>query len=223
MSFNLGANAHLGYTVLNLDIAAKQDVAAGMRLVRLIRKNTKETPNAVSTGVQIPSVLDLEACMQNDTMKEFIVRAIQGVQNDCIRAVNDGGRNIITDSDFSLDAMVSFLESNDETLGRISKESIGEWFDSEMADTLTLTFADKLGISDTPTDAETAKLSQLNKQYRDCFCVLAGKKLSGVLPDNVVQNLEKALELIPVTGFGERMKAQIEKVKTVATVDMLAL
>lgn len=213
----------LGYTASKLDEMSKKEIPAGMRLARIIRKNTKETPNAVSQAVFVPVASPLADWIGNAVIEEYLLNQIQGVQDKCIRAVLDNNRNIITDADISLDAVVTYLESNDESLGRLSKDSIGEWYDQNMADTLTVVFADKLGIGDVPTDAESKKLEQLNNQYKGCFQRLAGKNVQGIFPDNVVSNLEKALDMIPLDGFGERIKNQLAKVKEEITVDMLAL
>lgn len=214
---------NLGYTANKLETVVKQDVPAGMRLSRIIRKNTKENPNAVSQGVHVPAPIDVAAWMQNQVITEAVQNYMQGLQDKVIRQVLDSGRNILTDADISCEAVAEWLESNDETLGRLSKDAIEAWYVSEVEDVLTVVFADKLNIGDVPTDAEKAKLNQLNNQYKGCFAKLAGKSLSGILPDNVVTNLEKALELIPASGFGDRMKNQLAKVKEVVSVDMMAL
>lgn len=213
----------LGYTASKLEDLSKKEIPQGFRLARIIRKNTKETPNAVSQAVFVPAPIDSAAWMGNQVIAEAVQNYMQGLQDKCIRAVLDSGRNIITDTDISMDAVASYLEENDETLGRLSKDSITEWYNKEVSDTLTLAFADKLGIGDNPTDAETKKLDQLNNQYLACFQKLAGKNLSGALPDNVVANLEKALDMIPASGFGERMRNQLAKVREVVSVDMMAL
>lgn len=213
----------LGYTAKKLEELSKAEVPAGFRLARIIRKNTKENPNAVSQAVFVPAPIDTASWMGNATIAEAVQNYMQGLQDKVIRQVLDSGRNIITDADIAVEAVASYLEENDETLGRLSKESIGTWYDAEVADTLTLVFADKLGIGDQPTPAEVTKLEQLNNQYKGCFQKLAGKSLAGALPPSVVTNLEKALELVPVSGFGDRIKVQLAKCKEEVGIDMLAL
>ena len=214
---------NLGYTASKLEDMAKKEVPAGMRLARIIRKSTKETPNAVSQAVFVPAPLDAQDWMLNNTICEAVQNYLQGLQNQAIRAVLDSGRNILTDADIAPAAVAEWLEQNDETLGRLSKESIAAWYVETVEPVLTVVFADKLGIGDIPTTAEQQKLDQLNNQYKGCFQKLAGKSLSGILPPSVVQNLEKALDMIPLDGFGSKLSAALAKVKEETTVDMLAL
>lgn len=211
----------LGYTVKTLADISKEDIPEQHYLARIIRKQSAKDANGLeSQGLFLPTV-DVMEWMGNESIKEYLAGCIHDVQTKIARQVTDGGRNVVTDSDISVDAVAAYLEATDESIGRISKDKIIGWFNTELADALTLAFADKMGVSDTPTDAEAKKLEQVVTQYRDCFAVLAGKN-SSVSPV-VGGNLRKALDMIPASAFSIKVNGLLTKAMEQPTVDMLAL
>lgn len=212
----------LGYTAVALSTIAKQDVPADMRLARIIRKASAKDANGLeSQGVHIPASVDLAYCMADSTLNAYLVQCVQDVQDKMIRRVTDSGRNIITDSDIAMDVVAQYLEETDENIGRISKDKIEQWFKDEMADTLLVAFANKLGVGDVPTPDEEKKLAQACKGYQDVFATLAAK--NPVVDPKIGDRLIKALDMIPASAFTLRIRGIAEKAMKQAEVDLLAL
>lgn len=212
----------LGYTAVALSTIAKQDVPADMRLARIIRKASAKDANGLeSQGVHIPASVDLTYCLQDSTLNAYLVQCVQDVQDKMIRRVTDSGRNIITDNDIAMDVIAAYLEETDENIGRISKDKIEQWFKDEMADTLLVAFANKLGVGDVPTPDEEKKLAQACKGYQDVFATLAAK--NPVVDPKIGDRLIKALDMIPASAFSVRIRGIAEKAMKQAEVDLLAL
>ena len=77
--------------------------------------------------------------------------------------------------------------------GHISKDKIIAWFDSSLADSLSIAFANKLGISNEPTEAETKKLGLVIEAYKANYARLAARDFSLASEDKL--KLESALKL----------------------------
>ena len=213
---------NLGYTAVALSDIAKKAIPTEHRLVRIIRKASAKDNNGMeSQGLHLPVIAHPMEWLQHQTMMDYVAQCLMDVQDKMIRAVTDNGRNIITDSDVSAEAMVEYLESTDENIGRISKDKINQWFTAEMADTLMVAFADKLGVSDTPTADEEKKLAQACKGYQDVFATLAQK--NPVIDPKIGARLLTALDMIPASAFSVRIRNIAEKAMVQAEVDLLAL
>ena len=212
----------LGYTAVALADINKNADAPNKRLCRIIRKaSAKDSTGKESQGVYIPAyVFDAEH-IQSDTIRAYVEQCIMNVQNDLVRKVTDSGRNIITDSDISMEAVAEYLEATDENIGRISKDKIAAWFKDEMEETLIVAFADKLGVSDTPTADEEKKLAQACKGYQDVFATLAAKQPS--IDPKIGERLLSALDMIPASAFSLRIRGITEKAMKQPEIDLLAL
>ena len=212
----------LGYTVKALADISKQEIPANFRLARIIRKASAKDSNGMeSQGVMVPAVVADAAWLQSDTIRAYMEQCIADVQDKIVRKVTDSGRNIITDVDINMDAVASYLEATDDNIGRLSRDKIGQWFDAEALDTLTLAFANKMGVGNEPTAEQVTKLEQVTRQYRDCFGMLAGKSPS-VAP-KVGENLLKALDMIPATAFSLRLAGITKAAMVQVEPDMMGL
>lgn len=175
-----------------------KDVKAfeGQRLVSLWFKQSKEQKEKgleahKPVAVSIPSLTLTDS--ETLSLKSYLVGYIQEVQNKIVRSKVEEGSTFIQDSDISLQACIEFLEE-DSKGARLSGEAIGEWFSNTLADVLTVAFAERLGVSDIPTEYETSKLSALVGMYKAKFASLASPKTS--YSKEITQNLLKALELV---------------------------
>lgn len=213
---------NLGYTAVALDSIAKRDVPAEMRLARIIRKaSAKDSNGLASMGVHLPVIAHPMEWLQHQTMMDYVAQCLMDVQDKMVRAITDNGRNIITDSDIDAAALVEYLESNDENIGRLSKDKITQWFTAEMQDTLMVAFADKLGVSDTPTPDEEKKIAQACAGYKDVFSTLAAKQPS--VDPKIGERLLAALDMIPASAFSLRIRNITEKAMKQPKIDLLAL
>ena len=138
----------------------------------------------------------------NGKVLAMAVGLFEDYQSKMIQLDIAKGKDTIYASNISLDAMVLNFESDVSSGGRISKDKIIAWFDSALADSLTVAFANKLGIGNAPTDAEAKKLALVIEAYKANFAKLAGREVSISTDDKV--KLESAIKLanaeLPLTG-----------------------
>jgi len=121
-----------------------------------------------------------------------VITMLEVEQDKLIKAAHISGGDSATLEPDSIDitAIIAALEA-ERVSGRMSKEVITEWFDAAMADTLMVLFADKLGIGDTPTEAQADKIDSLISVYRAKYCGLASN-----LVNYAVEEAEKSLKLV---------------------------
>lgn len=191
------------------------------RLAKVIYKTSRTTgvkeKNSVCVSVPKLELTDEEALM----FKPYLIQYLEGVQDSIIRAKYEEGKTSIHSSDISSHAMLDWLEE-DSKGGRLTKEYITGWFNNSLADSLTVAIADKLGVSDTPSEMETKKIEQMVNVYRDKFASLAGGKTSFAV--DIATKLQKALEFAEADDvLAARFNARLEKMKEQNSADLLGL
>lgn len=156
-----------------------------------------------------------------EAFKPYLVQMIQDTQDKIVREFADVGVSTVADADLSIASVLTYLD--EESKGsRLTKESITEWFNASVQDMLAVAFAEKMGLSDTPSEDDTKKLEQQLNVYREKFASLAGGKTS--FPPEIAVKLIKALEFAPTDDLmAQRFTSRLEKMKEIPTADMLAL
>lgn len=191
------------------------------RLAKVIYKTSRTTgiKEKESVCVSVPKLeIDDSDLIQ---FKPYISAYLESVQDAIIRLKYEEGKTSIHSNDIGIHAMLDYLEE-DSKGGRLTKEFITEWFNASLADTLTVAIADKLGISDTPSEVETKKIEQMINVYRDKFASLAGGKTS--FAADIATKLQKALEFADSDDMlAQRFNARLEKMKENNSVDLLGL
>lgn len=191
----------------------------GQRLSKVTYKTVtdKESPlcgiKRESKCVSLPLVEVAEVVANVVALAPVMVEYLQTVQDKIVRELVDAGNASISMESISIAACVEWLESNNES-GRLTKESIGQWFDSEIAESLAMVLADKLGVSATPTDAESAQVLKVLGSFKDKVSGLAGGKTS--YEPKLCTSLLKCLELAPAgdvlaARFSARLNKMIEQ------------
>lgn len=110
-----------------------------------------------------------------DALKGHITAMVHKAQDGIVREMVLNGKTSVNDSQIDFNAVLEYLDSESEGT-RLTKEDVVAWFDKDLADSLRLVFADKLGVSDSPTEQETKHVEQKVNQYRECYAALAGGK-----------------------------------------------
>ena len=190
------------YPVLAGAVAKNRDADVNARFVTL---KASEAVNRPAKCVEIP-MLNLDAMKvainTNGKVLAMAVGLFEDYQSKMIQLEIAKGKETIYASNISLDSMVLNFESDVSSGGRISKDKIIAWFDIALADSLTVAFANKLGIGNAPTDQESKKLAMIIDAYKANFGKLAGRDVS-ISPDDKVK-LESAIALanaeLPLTS-----------------------
>ena len=190
------------YPVLAGAIAKNRDADVNARFVTL---KASEAVNRPAKCVEIP-ILNFDAMKvainANGKVLAMAVGLFEDYQSKMIQLDIAKGKDTIYASNISLDAMILNFESDVSSGGRISKDKIIAWFDNALADSLTVAFANKLGIGNAPTEQETKKLAMIIDAYKANFGKLAGREVS-ISPDDKIK-LESAIKLanaeLPLTS-----------------------
>ncbi len=105
----------------------------------------------------------------------YVTGWLQSLEDTVIKEQHRQGLLSVYTESLSIDALIEYLEETQES-GRLTKDKIGAWFDTDIADNLSLLFADKMGLGDQPSDMELAKLAAIIGAYKGKFCALASGK-----------------------------------------------
>lgn len=217
--------------VLEVFDSKKSKAANGQRLAIASTKITKEDKAAGLTEKSKPSMCASIPVVSADVLsdsvmqafKPYVLQMVLDTQDKIVRQFAENECSTVGDDDISVDAVLAYLD--DESKGaRLTKEIIVEWFDGSLADSLALAFADKMGLSDTPTEDETKKLNQQIQVYREKLASLAGGKT--VFAPDVAKKMIRALEFgaaddAMIVRFTARCKKMMEEPKPAA--DMMGL
>lgn len=192
--------------------AKKSQPFEGQRLCKVIAKYTAKMAAAKVTKkqskcVSIPVSKVTQAFLLNGL--EYINAMYQTAQDGIVRELVENGATEVRDDQITEECILQFLA--DEAAGnRITKDAANAWFDGTMADMLTVAFADKLGVSDTPSEEQTKQIAAAIAVYKDKFSGLAGGKTK--YDKETATKLIKAIETVGADDelavkFGARLIA----------------
>lgn len=179
----------------------KEKPFSGQRLARFSWKTVTDKSSALygikreSKCVSLP-VIGASVIEQNIVaLIPHISSYLHSVQDKMIREMMETSSiSTIRTEDISVTAITEWLESNDES-GRLTKESVGNWFNESVAESLAMVLGERLGVSEIPTDAESAKIMAVVSAFKDKIAALAGGKTS--YEPKICKSLISALELAP--------------------------
>lgn len=176
-----------------------------------------------SKCVSLPLIATSDVIANVASLAPAIVEYLYTVQDKIVREKVDNAATSIAMSDIDITACVEWLESNSES-GRLTKETVASWFNETIAEPLAVVLADRLGVSDTPTDAESNKILAVVDAFKGKVAALAGGKTA--YEPKVCKSILSALELAPAgdvlaTRFSNRLNKMIEEAK--ANEDLLNL
>lgn len=180
-----------------------------------------------SKCVSLPPVLVADITANIAALSPHLIGFLHGVQDKMVREMLDAGNNVVSISTeaVSIGAIVEYLESSDES-GRLTKESVGTWFDAVVSDNLAMMIGEKLGVGEVVTDAQSAKVLEVVSAFKGKIAALAGGKTS--YEPKVCKSLINALGLVAPEGdalatrFTKRLEKMIEESeKQVDLMDLL--
>lgn len=146
----------------------------GTRIVKcLYQKSSKQA----SSYVRIPCkhlTEELLAARMSE-LTPYLLNYLQEVESQMIKDEHKQGLLSCYVDALSLDKIIEKLEAS-EAGARLNKEKIEAWFASDLAESLTVRFAEKLGISENPSEEQLAKLEMILAAYKKKFSSLASGK-----------------------------------------------
>lgn len=173
---------------------------SGQRLATVCYKMVSDKNSALynvkreNKCVSLPVISDTEITGNITVLTTHIRTMLEVAQNKMVRELVDAGSKSIQTSDVDMAAIIEYLDNSNES-GRLTKESVAAWFDETIADTLMLALSEKLGVSDTPSEAEAKKVEVIANEFRVKIAALAGGKTS--YEPKVCASIIKCLDLVP--------------------------
>lgn len=187
------------------------EVKEGEFLVRKIEKGT----GLASLGCVIPAVTQegFVSALENTSVFNAAIEWFQSSWNDALKLRLEEGKNLYL-ADLDLATLVEFFDAKEVSEGRVSKEKISGWFDSEVAKVLHRAFAEKLG------NIDNDKMVEILKSYKIQFMNLAKREITLAGPVKV--NLEKAISLLPASSMKDYCEKKIKSSEE-KSADLMAL
>lgn len=181
--------------------SGKTKAFEGQRLAVITYKTVKDKNNALynvkreNKAVSLPLISDDSVSSNLVALLPHVKAMLYKAQDAIIREKLDSGNVIsIATEEVSLESIVEYLDNSNES-GRLTKESVASWFDESIADNLMLALAEKLGVSEVPTDAESKQIESIVTGFKDKISALAGGKTS--YEPKMCESLKKCLSLAP--------------------------
>ena len=194
--------------------AGKSEALTGQRLAKVGYKSSKTSPAKFpSICVSVPFVDTDDVKGNISRLMPYIKEMISNAQDGIIRSLYEsshGALSNVSDDDISVNSVINFLEA-EQSGGRLTKEFLENWFDSQVKTNLTVVIADKLGF-DLSTDEQEVTVEKHVKVYRDLISSLSGGKT--ILTTVQMNGVERALEVSSVDDeVKDKLVNRIKKMK----------
>ena len=190
--------------------SAKSQALTGQRLAKIRYKTTaKQVAKFPSVCASVPPLADSEIMDNLPALKVHIRAMLEAAQDGVIRSlyeVSDGKLTSVQDSDISVSACIGYLNAESEG-GRLTKETIDAWFDSNLGEYVTALIVEKLGYSDDLTPEQEHTIGRHVKGYKDMYSALAGGKT--IYQPNQIASLRRVLGLVDSSEVGEKLEARL--------------
>jgi hypothetical protein len=164
-------------------------------------------------------------------LSPYVVTWLYGVEDMLIKADHRKGLTSVYCDGLSIEKIMAYLDELDLG-GRLNKEMIGNWFDAEVLEHLTILFAAKIGLdldSDSVDENLVAKLELILNAYKGKFESLAGGK-TFIADDQceamlgvITQVSKRAQNNNVLNGIGSKLVAKLEKMKAKEVETLLSL
>lgn len=162
-------------------VAGKSEPLSGQVLVKVGYKPTKNKKTGEKIPAKYPSICVSVPPIEFDTKDEIqlsrILKLVKGqfgeIRREIVKSLyenSNGALSSVSTNEVSVNACLAFAESQ---VGRLSKDSIGKWFDSSCEEFLTLSIATQLGFDELNADQLKTVKSRVSA-WRDWFTSLTG-------------------------------------------------
>lgn len=177
---------------LNTVVTAKaligQVLGVGQSVIGISRNDGKKGKSGLVMVVEVVTVNTIQALLLNSAGEAWIRNCIESLQGKIASAASGSVIGKQVDSKlFSVESLLQVM-SADVASQRLSKESIGAWFDADLAALWSARIRAKL-----PTISDD-KLAKLLEVLRDSYCALAGREVS--MEEKKVEQLVSGIDML---------------------------
>lgn len=193
----------------------------GEAIAKVMYRTEKGEAEKQNYFLRAPAITDAAITEQLTVLMPHIEGMVAKVQEELVKGAHKEGRTSMMGEELGLAAVITKLEATGT--GRLNKEKILSWFDSNMADLLTVAFAEKLGVTEEASEEEIARLETITQHYRNNFGALASPKSHFV--EDTCEAMSKALEATGAdsTVIGARFVIRLEAMSKQVDEVLLAL
>lgn len=161
-----------------MDSSKGKAVSNGNRWCKLIKKG-ENSKLPQSLAIEVPEFNSkLETLQQYPALVTYLGAAMETLADNYIKSRAVAGASGISYSELALDKLAAFAQTENESngIGQLSEEKIKSWFDADARDNVLVALADRLGVTETATEADVKRLEQIANQMRDNLAKLSSKK-----------------------------------------------
>ena len=186
------------YHNVNLFVAGKSQPLTGQRLSKVGYKSSKSnTARFASVCVSVPKIsFDALSESQIESLKPQLIEILNSAQDGIIRSLyesSEGQLKTISDSEISINSCIAYLQS-ESSGGRLTKDLLDSWFDSNIRDNLMVVIADKLKFDDITEENSPVILKHVGV-YKELIQSLSSPRT--ILQPIQLSSIKKVLELNP--------------------------
>ncbi len=192
-------------------VAGETKPLSGQRLAKIGYKGRgANKAKFASVAVSVPYLErdDIENNLRQ--LLPYIGNMLESAQDGIIRSryeANGGQLDVVHDSDIDVRSCIAYLAAESEG-DRLTKATLESWFDSDVAETVFVLVAEKLGFTATdPTPAQSVRIAQSVNAYRAIISSLAGGKT--MLQNPQIVSLRKVLDAIPTDDVSVKLDARL--------------
>lgn len=192
-------------------VAGETKPLSGQRLAKIGYKGRgSNAAKFASVAVSVP-YLQAEDITENLTkLLPYIGNMLENTQDAIIRAryeSNGGKLETVSDSDIDVRSCIAYLAAESEG-DRLTKATLEAWFDADVAETVFVLVAEKLGFTSAdPTPAQGVRINQSVTAYKAIISSLAGGKTMLQTPQ--ITSLRKVLDAIPTDDVSVKLDARL--------------
>ena len=165
-----------------LFVAGESKPLSDQRLAKVGYKQTKAMQEKgeiapKSIAVSLPKIADEEIVANISKILPLVREACEGIQDKIIRSLyesRDYKLDRVSDDEIGFAAIAGYV-SSEQSGGRLTKEYLESWFDTNVRDNLTVIIADKLGFTELNED-QLAVVEQHIAGYKGLIASIGGNK-----------------------------------------------
>lgn len=165
-----------------------ESIGDGMTVYPISRNDGKKGKSGLVCVMPMVSESVFNVFVNNEIGKAFIVDAVERLRSKIASKLYAGGL-VIDDTRIGIEGLLALAKLETESQ-RMTKESIGVWFDVALMDLVKGAIAAKM-----PQGIAADKLAVLAEGYKAKFQTLAGREVS--MPNAVRDQLLRVLALLP--------------------------
>lgn len=179
-------------------VAGETKPLSGQRLAKVGYKKTKDQLNPPkSIAVSLPVLTDKDITANIHKILPLVREACEGVQDKIIRSLYESREYIldrVSDDEIGFDQIAAFVTA-EQSGGRLTKEYLESWFESNLRDSLTVVIAEKLGF-DELNETQMEVVGKHLVGYKGLIAALGGSKT--MLSIAQINGLRRAFEVTAV-------------------------